>query len=232
VQERDPFILGRDQAYIGVLIDDLITKGTQEPYRMFTSRAEFRLLLRQDNADIRLTPMAHALGMIGDDMLEKVNMKVKATQEMIGFLRSEGIPPELANPVLEAKDSSPINQQVKMSQLLTRPHISMNDVFMMSPEIEKKANALTEIHADSVEQAEILVKYEGYLAREQEMADKHNRLEDVSIPADFEYLKLESMSFESREKLTKIRPATIGQASRISGVSPSDISVILIHLGR
>lgn len=232
VQERVPFILGRDQAYIGVLIDDLITKGTQEPYRMFTSRAEYRLLLRQDNADVRLTPMAHALGMIGNDMLEKVNLKVKATQEMIGFLRSEGIPPELANPVLVNKESSPINQQVKMSSLLTRPHVSMDDIFEMSPVMKERAEVLNSIHSDSVQQAEILVKYEGYLEREQEMADKQNRLENVSIPDHFDYLKMESMSFESREKLTKIRPATIGQASRVSGVSPSDISVILIHLGR
>jgi tRNA uridine 5-carboxymethylaminomethyl modification enzyme len=228
VQEKAPFILGRDQAYIGVLI----TKGTQEPYRMFTSRAEYRLLLRQDNADVRLTPLAHSLGMIGDDMLEKVNLKVKATQEMIGFLRSEGIPPELANPVLESRESSPISQQVKINQLLTRPHVSMDDIFEMSPAVKEKASVMNSIHADSVEQAEILVKYEGYLAREQEMADKQNRLENLLIPDHFDYLKMESMSFESREKLTKIRPATIGQASRVSGVSPSDISVILIHLGR
>ena len=232
VLEREPFVLGRDQAYIGVLIDDLITKGTQEPYRMFTSRAEFRLLLRQDNADIRLTPIAHALGMTSDESLEKANIKVRATKEMIGFLRSEGIPPELANPVLLSRKSAPINQQVKLSQLLTRPHVSMEDVFEMSAGIKEKAMVLNGAHADAVQQAEILVKYEGYLEREQEMADKQNRLENLLIPEQFDYKDLKSMSIESREKLTKIRPATIGQASRISGVSPSDISVILIHLGR
>jgi tRNA uridine 5-carboxymethylaminomethyl modification enzyme len=232
VLEKDPFILGRDQAYIGVLIDDLITKGTQEPYRMFTSRAEYRLLLRQDNADVRLTPIAHALDMVCNEALDKVNMKVKGTKEMIGFLRSEGIPPEIANPILLLKDSAPINQQVKLSQLLTRPHVSMEDMFEMSAGVKEKAIVLNEAHADSVQQAEILVKYEGYLEREQEMADKQNRLENVFIPEHFEYINMNSMSLESREKLTKVRPATIGQASRISGVSPSDISVILIHLGR
>jgi tRNA uridine 5-carboxymethylaminomethyl modification enzyme len=231
-QGKNPFMLGRNEAYIGVLIDDLITKGTQEPYRMFTSRAEFRLLLRQDNADIRLTPTAHALGMIGDDMMAKVNLKVQATQEMIGFLRSEGIPPDLANPILVTRNSSPINQQVKMSQLLTRPHVSMDDILEMSPAMKGKATAMNDMHSDSVQQAEILVKYEGYLEREQEMANKHGRLEGVLIPEHFDFWKMESMSYESREKLTKIKPATIGQASRISGVSPSDISVILIHLGR
>ncbi|MFA7275042.1 MAG: tRNA uridine-5-carboxymethylaminomethyl(34) synthesis enzyme MnmG [Crocinitomicaceae bacterium] len=232
VLERDPFILNRDQAYIGVLIDDLITKGTQEPYRMFTSRAEFRLLLRQDNADIRLTPLAHALGMVKNDALERVNLKIQGTKEMIGFLKSEGVPPELANPVLLEKESAAINQQVKMSQLLTRPHMTMEDMFTMSSVAKDKAMELTAKHPDSVGQAEILVKYEGYLEREQEMADKQNRLESVLIPETMDFKSMESMSIESREKLTKIRPATIGQASRISGVSPSDISVILIHLGR
>jgi tRNA uridine 5-carboxymethylaminomethyl modification enzyme len=232
VLERDPFILNRDQAYIGVLIDDLITKGTQEPYRMFTSRAEFRLLLRQDNADIRLTPLAHALGMVSNEALERVNIKIQGTKEMIGFLKSEGVPPELANPVLLEKESAAINQQVKMSQLLTRPHMTMEDMFTMSSVAKDKAMELTAKHPDSVGQAEILVKYEGYLEREQEMADKQNRLESVLIPETMDFKSMESMSIESREKLTKIRPATIGQASRISGVSPSDISVILIHLGR
>ena len=232
VLERDPFILNRDQAYIGVLIDDLITKGTQEPYRMFTSRAEFRLLLRQDNADVRLTPIAHALGMVDAEALEKVNLKVQGTKEMIGFLKKEGVSPELANPVLLEKDSAVIHQQVKLSQLLTRPHMTMEDVFTMSTVAKDKAEELMAKHPDSVGQAEILVKYEGYLEREQEMADKQNRLESVLIPDTMDFKSMESMSIESREKLTKIRPATIGQASRISGVSPSDISVILIHLGR
>lgn len=232
VQERDPFILTRDQAYIGVLIDDLITKGTQEPYRMFTSRAEFRLLLRQDNADVRLTPMAHALGLVENEDLERVNRKIQATKELIGFLRSEGVKPELANPVLAAKNSTEITQQVKVSSLLLRPHVEMSDLFLMSEPVRLKAESMLEQHEDIVEQAEILLKYEGYLQREQEMADKQNRLEDVKIPIDMNFHSMPSLSIESREKLSKIRPVTIGQASRVSGVSPSDISVILIHLGR
>jgi tRNA uridine 5-carboxymethylaminomethyl modification enzyme len=232
VQERDSFILNRDQAYIGVLIDDLITKGTQEPYRMFTSRAEFRLLLRQDNADVRLTPIAHALGMVDDSFLERVNHKVAATNEMIGFLQSEGVKPEYANPVLVGKESAEIDQQVKLSSLITRPNIDMDDMFEMSSVAKIKGLELTERHGDVVEQAEILLKYEGYIRREQDMAEKHNRLEETKIPSNVDYHAMQSMSTESREKLTKIQPVTIGQASRVSGVSPSDISVILIHLGR
>ncbi len=232
LQDRDPFILNRDQAYIGVLIDDLITKGTNEPYRMFTSRAEFRLLLRQDNADIRLTPLAHALGLAGDRELERVNQKIKATDEMLSFMRSEGVKPEFANPVLNKKKSKEISQQVKLSSLITRPQINMEDVFTMSVPAREKSDTLKAIHEDVIDQAEILLKYEGYLSREQEMADKQHRLEDVKIPDDVDYHQMPSLRIESREKLSAIRPVTIGQASRVSGVSPSDVSVILIHLGR
>ncbi len=232
IQEKEAFTLGRDQAYIGVLIDDLITKGTMEPYRMFTSRAEYRILLRQDNADVRLTPLAHALGMIGDDRLEQVNAKVRATNEMIGFLQNEGVKPDFANPILSQKGSSEINQQVKLSSLITRPQLEMADVFEMSPAAYSKAVELQLQHQDVVDQAEILMKYEGYIQREQEMADKQYRLENVRIPDDVDYYAMPSLSMESREKLSRIRPVTIGQASRVSGVSPSDVSVILIHLGR
>lgn len=232
VQEKDPFMLGRDQAYIGVLIDDLITKGTEEPYRMFTSRAEYRILLRQDNADIRLTPIAHAMGMASDERLENVNQKVKATNEMIGFLQNEGVKPEHANPVLVKKESAEINQQVKLGQIIIRPHIVMSDVFEMSPSAKSKAVELEEMHIDVVDQAEILLKYEGYIQREQEMADKQHRLEDVKIPLEIDYHDMPSLSMEARLKLSNIRPVTIGQASRVSGVSPSDVSVVLIYLGR
>ncbi len=232
IQEQDPFVLGRDQAYIGVLIDDLITKGTQEPYRMFTSRAEYRILLRQDNADVRLTPIAHAMGMVDDLRLERVNLKVQATKELIGFLRNEGVKPEFANPVLLEKGSSEITQQVKLSSLITRPHLEMVDMFSMSPNTMQKAKEMHAVHEDVVDQAEILLKYEGYIQREQEMADKQQRLEDVRLPEGLDFHAMPSLSIESREKLSKIRPVTIGQASRVSGVSPSDISVILIHLGR
>lgn len=232
IQEKDPFILNRDQAYIGVLIDDLITKGTEEPYRMFTSRAEFRLLLRQDNADVRLTPLGHALGLTDDGSLEKVNHKIQATNEMMTFMKTEGVKPESANPILEEKKSSTITQQVKLSSIITRPHIGMEEVFIMSESARIKGETLNEVHEDVVSQAEILLKYEGYIRREQDMADKQNRLEDMKIPEKVDYYAMPSLSTESREKLTEIRPVTIGQASRVSGVSPSDISVILIHLGR
>ena len=232
IQERDLFVLGRDQAYIGVLIDDLITKGTQEPYRMFTSRAEYRILLRQDNADVRLTPIAHAMGLVDDVRLERTNLKVQATKELIGFLRNEGVKPEFANPVLLEKGSSEITQQVKLSSLITRPHLEMVDMFSMSPNTMQKAKEMHAVHEEVVDQAEILLKYEGYIQREQEMADKQQRLEDVRLPEGLDFHAMPSLSIESREKLSKIRPVTIGQASRVSGVSPSDISVILIHLGR
>ncbi|MFT7344097.1 MAG: tRNA uridine 5-carboxymethylaminomethyl modification enzyme [Lentimonas sp.] len=232
VQERDPFILNRDQAYIGVLIDDLITKGTEEPYRMFTSRAEYRILLRQDNADVRLTPIAHALGLVDDERLKIVEQKVMGTKELVGFLQKEGVPPELANPVLVERNSSEIKHQVKLAQLITRPQICMEDLFIMSPSAKKKVEELNTVHADVSDQTEILMKYEGYIEREQDMANKQNRLESVSIPTQVDYSTLKSLSSEAVEKLNAIRPVTIGQASRISGISPSDISVLLIHMGR
>jgi tRNA uridine 5-carboxymethylaminomethyl modification enzyme len=232
VQERDPLILSRSEAYIGVLIDDLITKGTQEPYRMFTSRAEYRILLRQDNADVRLTPLAFELGLQDQEAMDRVNRKVNAAKELIGALRKEGVSPEIANPVLEEVGSSPLSQQVKLASVLTRPHVTMEHVLEMSQNVRDLAEKLHVEHEDAVEQAEILLKYEGYIAREEEVALKLSRLEEVSIPATMDYGLLKSLSSEAKEKLSKIRPVTIGQASRVSGVSPSDISVLLIHLGR
>lgn len=232
VQERDPFILTRSEAYIGVLIDDLITKGTQEPYRMFTSRAEYRILLRQDNADVRLTPMAFELGLQDQDAMDRVNRKVNAAKELIGALRKEGVSPDVANPVLDLVGSSPLSQQVKLASVLTRPHVTMEHVLEMSQSVRELADKLHVEHEDAVEQAEILLKYEGYIAREEEVALKLSRLEEVSIPSTMDYSVLKSLSSEAKEKLGKIRPVTIGQASRVSGVSPSDISVLLIHLGR
>ncbi len=232
VQERDPVILTRSEAYIGVLIDDLITKGTQEPYRMFTSRAEYRILLRQDNADVRLTPMAFELGLQDQDAMDRVNRKVNAAKELIGALRKEGVSPDVANPVLDLVGSSPLSQQVKLASVLTRPHVTMEHVLEMSQSVRELADKLHVEHEDAVEQAEILLKYEGYIAREEEVALKLSRLEEVSIPSTMDYGLLKSLSSEAKEKLGKIRPVTIGQASRVSGVSPSDISVLLIHLGR
>ena len=232
VQEKEPFILSRSEAYIGVLIDDLITKGTQEPYRMFTSRAEYRILLRQDNADVRLTPMAFELGLQDQEAMDRVNRKVNAAKELIGALRKEGVSPDVANPVLDLVGSSPLSQQVKLASVLTRPHVTMEHVLEMSQSVRELAEKLHVEHEDAVEQAEILLKYEGYIAREEEVALKLSRLEEVSIPASMDYSLLKSLSSEAKEKLGKIRPVTIGQASRVSGVSPSDISVLLIHLGR
>lgn len=232
VQEKDPFILSRSEAYIGVLIDDLITKGTQEPYRMFTSRAEYRILLRQDNADVRLTPIAFELGLQDQEAMDRVNRKVNAAKELIGALRKEGVSPEIANPVLDLVGSSPLSQQVKLASVLTRPHVTMEHVLEMSQNVRELAERLHVEHDEAVEQAEILLKYEGYIAREEEVALKLSRLEEVSIPASMDYSGLKSLASEAKEKLSKIKPVTIGQASRVSGVSPSDISVLLIHLGR
>jgi len=232
INEKEPFILSRSEAYIGVLIDDLITKGTKEPYRMFTSRAEFRILLRQDNADLRLTPLAHKIGMADDEMLRKVESKQEATTELKKRLRQIGIQPSVVNPLLEAKNSSHVNQQVKLTSILTRPHITMNELLELSPEAKSFAEEMMNVHPESVEQAEIQLKYEGYIEREEETAAKMARLEDLTIPAEINYRQLKSISSEAIEKLESIRPATIGQASRISGVSPSDISILLIYLGR
>ena len=232
VHELSPFILSRSDAYIGVLIDDLITKGTKEPYRMFTSRAEYRILLRQDNADIRLTPIGHEIGLASDEMLEKVNTKVSGTDQFKKSLRTIGVTPTVANPVLVEKGSTEIIQQVKLSSLVTRPQLSMADVLDMSVDARELAGEMDLLHPDIVAQAEIQMKYEGYIEREEEQALKMNRLEDVKIPDTIDYTDLKSLSSEAKEKLNKIKPATIGQASRVSGVSPSDITVLLIHLGR
>ena len=228
-QEKDPFILSRSDAYIGVLIDDLITKGTEEPYRMFTSRAEYRILLRQDNADLRLTPMAHAIGMVSDLELARVHTKLSSTIEIKKFLRKTGVTPDDANPILTELESSPLKQQVKLDSLIIRPHLNMDAIRRMSHETN---TFLTSYDSDVVEQAEIQLKYEGYIAREQEVADKLNRLDTVKIANDIDFSKLGSLSSEAVQKLTAIRPENIGQASRISGVSPSDINVLLIYLGR
>jgi tRNA uridine 5-carboxymethylaminomethyl modification enzyme len=232
VHELSPFILSRSDAYIGVLIDDLITKGTKEPYRMFTSRAEYRILLRQDNADIRLTPIGHEIGLASDEMLERVNTKVDGTEQFKKSLRSFGVTPIVANPVLKVRGSTEITQQVKLSSLVTRPQLSMEDVLEMSVDAKELASEMDLTHPDIVSQAEIQMKYEGYIEREEELALKMSRLEDVKIPDSLNYPDLKSLSSEAKEKLAIIKPATIGQASRVSGVSPSDITVLLIHLGR
>ncbi len=230
VQEKDPFTLQRDEAYIGVLIDDLITKGTEEPYRMFTSRAEYRTLLRQDNADIRLTPKGFKLGLASEKRLKRMEEKQEQSEKFVQFFRETSVTPEEANPVLEAKDSAHVKQQDKMFKLFARPNITIDDVRQFeSVESYIQDNKLD---SDVIEQTEIQVKYSGYIEKERNNADKLNRLEYVKIPEKFDYSQIKSMSMEAREKLKKIQPTSIAQASRISGVSPNDISVLLVYMGR
>lgn len=229
VQEKDELILGRDQAYIGVLIDDLITKGTKEPYRMFTSRAEYRILLRQDNADIRLTELSYNVGLASEERLRNVQKKQEETKDLLNTLSETSVEPELINPYLAEMGTAPIKQKVKLSSLIARPQLSLKEVSKKKESISVDLDRFSE---ESVEQAEINIKYQGYIEREKEMADKHKRLEDLIIHDQFDYHSLKSMSSEAREKLSNLRPKNIGQASRISGVSPSDITVLLIHLGR
>lgn len=228
---RAPFVLRRDQAYTGVLIDDLITKGTQEPYRMFTSRAEYRTLLRGDNADIRLTPLAHELGTVDDRALERVERKVRDAERLVEEFRELSVTVAQAAPLLEKRRSAPLSQGCKADRILSRPNISMDDMRETFPSIEAFI-VENDIADDAVQQAEIAIKYEGYIEKEQENVRKLHRLESVAIPEDFDFMRIGSISIEARQKLEKIRPRNIGQASRISGVSPADISVLLIFLGR
>lgn len=230
VREQDPFILKRDEAYIGVLIDDLITKGTEEPYRMFTSRAEYRTLLRQDNADLRLTPKSFKIGLATERRLRCMEEKHDKAEKMVQFFKETSILPEEANPVLEKNGSASMIQSDKMFKVFSRPQIELQDIIGF----EKVASYIAEHDLDDeiVEQAAIQVKYSGYIEKERNNADKLTRLEDVRIPEQFDYDRIKSLSFEAREKFKKIRPVTISQASRISGVSPSDISVLLIYMGR
>lgn len=230
VHEKVPLILKRDEAYIGVLIDDLITKGTEEPYRMFTSRAEYRTLLRQDNADFRLTPMSHEIGLASESRLRRMEKKLNESEKMVAFFRETSVSVAETNPILEAKETAPITQGDKMFKVFSRPQIDLED--MMKFEKVKAYIEENNLDEEILEQAEIQVKYSGYIEKERNNADKLTRLEEVRIPENFDYSKIKSMSIEARQKLEKIKPVTISQASRISGVSPSDISVLLIYMGR
>lgn len=232
INEETAFILKRSEAYIGVLIDDLVTKGTDEPYRMFTSRAEYRILLRQDNADMRLTPLAYELGLVDKQRLDKVNDKYEKAQQVINYFKKESVSPDVINPVLENIGSSPIDQKVKLFGIMARPGINFPDLYKGIPDLKEYMDTTFNNNQEISEQAEILMKYEGYIEKEQEMANKLNRLEDTILHDNFNFGVLKSLSIEARQKLTKIKPRTLGQASRISGVSPSDISVLMIHLGR
>jgi tRNA uridine 5-carboxymethylaminomethyl modification enzyme len=232
LQEKDPFILARDEAYIGVLIDDLITKGTEEPYRMFTSRAEFRILLRQDNADIRLTAKSHAIGLARVDRLERVLRKQNMVKQLLTTMQAESVSPEAANEVIVPRGTSPIKQKVKVFELLLRPQVNFEHIEALGPESKGVADNFGSLRSEVIEQVEIDVKYSGYLEKERELAEKLTRLDEVQLDLETDYARLTSLSFEARQKLDRIRPATLGQASRISGVSPSDLSVLLVYLGR
>ena len=230
IQSKEPFILKRDEAYIGVLIDDLITKGTDEPYRMFTSRAEYRTLLRQDNADLRLTPRSYAIGLASKKRMDRVVEKQKKTDLLIAFLKETSVKPEDVNPILKEKDSALVQQSMKMFKIAARPQLDFNDIRKF-PKVEEFITAQG-LDDEVIEQAEVHVKYSGYIAKERNSADKLQRLENIKIPGNFDYQKVKSISYEAREKLSKIKPSTISQASRISGVSPSDVSVLLVYMGR
>ncbi len=229
INEKEELILKRAESYIGVLIDDLVTKGTEEPYRMFTSRAEHRLLLRQDNADIRLSQIGHRLGLVNDERLEKVNQKIKNSDAIVVYLKNTSIAPNAINSILESQGTPGISQNVKLFQLITRPQISFEDLRKADPTFNTILNSYDQ---ETVEQAEIKVKYESYFEKELEIVNKMKRMEDQIINPEFNYRELISLSKEAREKLMKVKPRTLGQASRISGVSPSDISVLMVHMSR
>lgn len=229
ITDKHELIMKRSDSYIGVLIDDLVTKGTEEPYRMFTSRAEHRLLLRQDNADIRLSPIGHELGLISDERLEKVNQKIANADALVKFTKNQGIEMSDANPMLESLGSSVLNQNVKIHSLVGRPHVGLPDLIKVSKAL---AEATKDLDNETIEQAEIKIKYESYFEKENEIVAKMLKMEDKEIKPDFDYNRIVSISKEAREKLFKIKPRTLGQASRISGVSPSDISVLMVYINK
>lgn len=229
ISEREAFILNRYDAYIGVLIDDLVTKGTDEPYRMFTSRAEYRLLLRQDNADVRLTPLSHKLGLADAERASAVEKKAAGYNSLISYFKNNSGDPEVINPYFESIGSSPLNQKWRYFNILSRPDVSINGIASYDASLK---NVIGDLDEETIEQAEILMKYEGYIEREKENAEKLKRLEDLKLRPDFNYDSILSLGAEAKEKLKKFRPASIGQASRISGINPADISVLLVHMGR
>ncbi len=231
VSEKEPFMLKRSDSYIGVLIDDLITKGVDEPYRMFTSRAEYRLLLRQDNADIRLTERSFKIGLANEERMNVVNDKNQKISEIMGKLKNISLSPDDINPYLESKNTSKINQKTKIANLVLRPQVNLPELIEHSETAKKIVLQYEFLESDLIESIEILIKYEGYILKEKDLADRFEKFEKLKLPIDFDYHELQSLSFEAREKLNKIKPTTIGQAARISGVSPSDISVLAIYNG-
>jgi tRNA uridine 5-carboxymethylaminomethyl modification enzyme len=230
LKEEEPLILSRDQAYIGVLIDDLITKGTEEPYRMFTSRAEYRILLRQDNADERLSPLGNSIGLLPDTRIKEFHVKQSKTKALQDWVSSYSISQAEANPILESKGLSPLKQTMKFEKVIARPQLQFSD--FESLDAFKAVVEKESLQKDNIERVEIETKYAGYLEKEKEAAAKIDRLEDLKIPETFDYYKLKSLSYEAREKLTEIKPTSIKEAKKISGVSPADISVLLVYMGR
>lgn len=231
VNDVDPVILNRSDAYIGVLIDDLITKGTDEPYRMFTSRAEFRTLLRQDNADLRLTPLGYKIGLASTDRLNNVERKKEKTANIISYLENTGVSPEDANEWLIKLNTDPLRQRIRLNQVLSRPQVSLPDMISNLSFLNSAFKQMS-VSQEMIEQAEIQIKYEGYIEKEFDHAEKVLRLENIHLQESYDYSTIPSLSLEARQKLSKIKPRTLGQASRISGVSPSDISILLVHMGR
>ena len=231
LHDNKDFVLNRDQAYIGVLIDDLVTKGVDEPYRMFTSRAEYRILLRQDDADARLTPLGYSLGLVKEDRFAVFEDKILKRDRLMDFITNFSISPEEINPTLESLESSPIRQKIKLIDIISRPQVTIPKIVDSIPSL-KEFIFDNNLREEIIEAAEVLIKYSGYIEREKLIADKLNRLENLVIANKFNYMEITSLSYEARQKLTKINPKTIGQASRITGVSPSDINVLLILLGR
>lgn len=232
IHDLEPVVLRRDEAYIGVLIDDLITKSVDEPYRMFTSRAEYRILLRQDNADARLTEKGYEIGLATEERLNHYKNKYEKVHELVDFLKTTNISPDRINGLLESKGTPGIANKMRLAQILTRPQINLTDMIGVIDSLKENYDLSVESVRNIVEEAEIIVKYEGYIDKEREVADKLNRLENVKLSPDFDYYALNSLTMEAREKLTKHKPQTLGQASRISGISPADISVIAVFLGR
>lgn len=231
MQGKPAFVLNRTQAYIGVLIDDLVTKGVDEPYRMFTSRAEYRILLRQDNADTRLTPLGYDIGLASEERMKRVGEKQEYTNRVVQAIKDTPITPLQANPLLESLGTPPLQQRVKLVNLLLRPEVSVSCILSISPELEELFRSVPEELRDEVfSSAEILLKYQRYIEKEHDVAERILKFEDIPLPAGFDYYSLTALSYEAREKLSKMQPSTIGQASRISGVSPADVSVLLIHL--